>query len=159
MGINSQLTVAVHILALLTANKKSLLSSKVLANSVNTNPVVIRRILRGLSQAGLVITQLGVEGGTKLARLPQEITLLDVYEIFGQKELFTLHHNQPNSECPCGRTIQPILKDVFSEAQLALEAVLAQTTIADVVEAMEQALGTPCTELSWPHLNKLSTQG
>ena len=56
MSINSRFTVTVHILALLALEQKPL-SSKYIAASVNTNPVVIRRILGLLSRAGLVTTR------------------------------------------------------------------------------------------------------
>ncbi len=153
---NSRFTVAVHILALLAANQNSLLSSKYISNSVNTNPVVIRRILSVLAKAELVITQLGVDGGAKLGRTPEEISLLDVYQVIGQGDLFALHHNQPSAQCPCGRTIQPILKNVFQEAQTAMESILSKTSIADIVQKMEIHLDTSCADLAWPELTKIS---
>lgn len=142
MSINSRFTVAVHILALLALNGKPL-SSKYIAGSVNTNPVVIRRIISLLSKAGLVETQLGVEGGSTLSRPADKITLREVYTISEQGELFALHHNQPNQLCPCGRNIKPILSTVFKKAEAALEGILAETTIADVVSDIEAQIPKP----------------
>jgi Rrf2 family protein len=137
--MNSRFAVAIHILALLALEKKPL-SSKYIASSVNTNPVVIRRILSLLSKAGLVNTQLGVEGGSSLARSPEEISLLEVYHLVEQGRLFALHHNQPNPLCPAGRTIQPVLTTLFEKAENAAAAVLADTTIAGVVQGMQAHL-------------------
>jgi len=152
MRVNSRFTVAVHTLALLAANQDELLSSKYISGSVNTNPVVIRRILSTLSKAGLVKTHLGVDGGARLGRPAQDITLLEVYQVIGHGELFALHHNQPSPDCPCGRTIQPILTNIFREAQKAMEAILAQTTIAHIVREMETELGSLYAELAWPEV-------
>jgi Rrf2 family protein len=133
MSINSRFTVTVHILALLALEQKPL-SSKYIAASVNTNPVVIRRILGLLSRAGLVTTQLGVDGGSALARPPEQITLLQLYHLVEHGHLFSLHPNQPNTHCPCGRTIQPVLTGLFQKAEAAMAAVLGETTLADVVQ-------------------------
>ena len=54
------------------------LKSEQVAESVNTNPVVIRRMLLELAEAGLVVSQTGSLGGSKLANDPSKTTLLDV---------------------------------------------------------------------------------
>jgi Rrf2 family protein len=139
MSINSRFTVAVHILALLALEERPL-SSKYIAGSVNTNPVVIRRMLGLLNKAGLVTTQLGVEGGSALAHPPEQITLLQLYHLVEHGQLFSLHPNQPNAHCPCGRTIQPVLTGLFQKAEAAMAAVLAATTIADVIQDIRARL-------------------
>ena len=79
MQISSRFSVGVHVLTLLASNPAGeLLTSDRLANSVNTNPVVIRRILGQLKKAGLVEVR-AAAGGTYLRRDPATITLLDVY--------------------------------------------------------------------------------
>jgi Rrf2 family protein len=141
MVTSSRFTVAVHILALLAMEKRSL-SSTHIAGSVNTNPVVIRRILGTLSQAGLVTTQLGSEGGATLTRKPEEISLLEVYRATEQTDLFAFHSNQPSQFCPCGSNIQPVMKTVFERVENAMETILAETTIAQVVQDIEDRLIT-----------------
>lgn len=108
MSVNSRFAISIHMLALLALNQGKSLTSAFISNSVNTNPVFVRRILRALSKAGLVTTQLGVDGGSRLARSPNEITLLAVYQATEPGSLFTLHHSRPNPLCPCGGNIQPI---------------------------------------------------
>ncbi len=56
------------------------LKSEQVAESVNTNPVVIRRMLMELAEAGLVVSQTGSLGGSRLANDPAKTTLLDVYQ-------------------------------------------------------------------------------
>ena len=53
MAANSQFSVAVHVLAMLADVGEGNVKSEYIAASVNTNAVVIRRLLGQLSQAGL----------------------------------------------------------------------------------------------------------
>jgi Rrf2 family protein len=139
MSINSRFAVAVHILALLALSGESL-SSKDIACSVNTNPVVVRRLLGLLSKGGLVETQLGVEGGSSLAQPPEQITLWQIYRLTEPGELFALHPSPPDPLCVCGRNIQPVLSNFFREAETAIAQVLDQATLADVVEGIKTQL-------------------
>jgi len=61
--VNCRFTVAIHVLCLLAALHPKPVTSEFIAGSVNTNPVVIRRILAALRRAGLVKSQPGVSGG------------------------------------------------------------------------------------------------
>lgn len=110
MAIVSRYTIALHILTWLAfwAEKDEFFPSDRIANSVGTSPVFLRRILGQLAKAGLVLVQHGGTGaGWKLARRPEEISLLDVYEAVVQTPLFELHHSQPNPSCIIGNGIQP----------------------------------------------------
>ena len=131
MAINTKLSVAAHILSLIGMNPDERLTSEIIAGSVNTNPVVIRRIMGMLSRAGLVRTSPGVPGAV-LARGLGEITLLDVYRaVQADEELFAIHDN-PNPDCPVGRNIQGALDTAFSRAQRAMEAELGEVTMEQV---------------------------
>ena len=77
--LSSKLSVGVHILAALTLHKGTPLTSGQIAGSVNTNPVVIRRLLGLLREAGYVESRNGVGGGWVLLTDPESITLLDVF--------------------------------------------------------------------------------
>ncbi|MEM8953915.1 MAG: Rrf2 family transcriptional regulator [Verrucomicrobiota bacterium] len=78
--MRSDFIVGLHIMGFLTAANGRSLSSKVLAETYGTNPVVVRRILGKLSEAGLVKSQRGAGGGTILADEPARINLRDIYE-------------------------------------------------------------------------------
>jgi Rrf2 family protein len=136
--INSRFTVAVHLLALLAAGSKKFpgvpVTSEVAAESVNTNPVVVRRIMGNLRKAGLVSSQPGPNGGWFLEHAPEDITLRGVYRAVQDEQLFSMHHSKPNSNCLVGACIQGALQDYFQEAEAAMEEKLGQKTIADVLE-------------------------
>ena len=70
--ISSRMAVAVHVLAYLAWRRDEPITSERMASSVNTNPVVVRRIMGSLRNAGLVSVQPGVGGSAQLAREPQD---------------------------------------------------------------------------------------
>ncbi len=132
--MNSRFAVAAHILTLLYDQDGEPLTSEYIAGSVNTNPAVIRRLLSLLAKAGLTTAQLGAGGGALLARPAAAITLLDVYRAVDEGELFAMHRQGPNPDCPVGRHIQAALEGTMDAASRAMEAELAKRTIADLVE-------------------------
>lgn len=135
MTISSRFSVAIHILSLLEFNKEGVSTSEYISGSVNTNPVVIRRIMSMLNKAGLVEVRAGV-AGTKLLHELEDITLLDVYRAVNVVEedgLFAVH-DRPNPNCPVGRNIQSTIEPVFSSAQKAMEKTLAAVTLRDIVD-------------------------
>ncbi|UUZ81887.1 Rrf2 family transcriptional regulator [Paenibacillus sp. P26] len=137
MSISDRFAVALHILAVLEINRMKVNTSESIAASVNTNPVIIRKITGMLKQAGLVKSRPGV-AGTELAADLSTISLLDVYKavhVVQEKELFSIHAN-PNPNCLVGRNIQDTIGSLFTVAQLALEKVLASLTMEDVVSGI-----------------------
>jgi Rrf2 family protein len=136
MAANSRLTVAVHALAwmaLAERRGRDPLTSDQVAASVNTNPVIIRRSLGDLRRAGLVQVRHGAGAGWSLARPPDEITLLDVYEAVEREPLFGMHRTEPNLECPVGKGIRPALGVVYGGVEHAVRGELRRTSIADVL--------------------------
>jgi Rrf2 family protein len=129
----------VHVLALLSLQEGAPLSSEMIAGSVNTNPALIRRLLTMLAEAGLTTSQLGAGGGALLARAPGQISLLDVYRAVDDAQLFALHREEPNPACMVGRNIQAVLRGIVDEAQQAMEAALAQRTLADATADLRRA--------------------
>jgi Rrf2 family protein len=113
------------------------LKSEQVAESVNTNPVVIRRMLCELAEAGLVVSQTGSLGGSRLASDPEKTTLLDVYQALECGGVFSLHRQPPSRDCPVGVNIETVLGDVLLEVDAAVEAVLAKITISDVVQRLK----------------------
>ena len=137
MSTSSRFAVAVHVLTLMAWSDDEPLKSEQVAESVNTNPVVIRRMLCELSEANLVISQTGSMGGSRLGRGADEITLLDVYRAVECPGVFSLHRQPPSRHCPVGVNIETVLGEVFEEANSAVEQVLAKISIKDVVARLK----------------------
>lgn len=134
MKISSRFSIGVHILSLLSIAKDAHSTSEWIAGSVNTNPVIIRRILGNLKKAGLVQVRAG-SGGAYLIKKLNEISLLDIYravEVVEAGELFNFHE-EPNPQCPIGANIQGVLQLVLRRSQMAMEQVLADITMEELV--------------------------
>lgn len=137
--VNCRFTVAIHVLCLLAALHPKPVTSEFIAGSVNTNPVVIRRILAVLRRAGLVKSQPGANGGWELLVKPGNITLGGLYQVVRPGTVFAMHSQQPNVLCPVGRNIQRGLGSHYQKAQAAMETELDHTTIADVLKDVLRA--------------------
>lgn len=134
MQISSRFTIAMHIFTAINKFENDYkVTSKFLAGSINVNPVIIRQIIGQLKNSGLIDSSQG-SSGVKIAKNPDEITLLDVFnsvEVLDNGKLFGFHEN-PSSECPVGRNIHKILDGKLEQAQNALENDLRKTTLKDV---------------------------
>ncbi|API90055.1 transcriptional regulator [Marinilactibacillus sp. 15R] len=129
--INTRLSVAIHILALIAIEPN--LSSNQIADSVTTNPVVIRRISSDLKKAGLLTSRAGVTGSS-LTKNPKEITLLDIYKAINlERELFSIHE-KPNPNCLVGKNIQKTLDVTFEGVQKSMENELEHNTLQEVID-------------------------
>jgi len=134
MRISTKFSVAVHAL-LLVATEKEPCSSTLIAGSVNTNPVVIRRII-GLLQKADLLSGIRGKSGYVLKKHAYEITLLDIYNavaITESMQLFSIHEN-PNIDCEIGASIQFLLETIMNEAQSAMETVLKAVTLEHLIQ-------------------------
>ncbi|MBR0518928.1 Rrf2 family transcriptional regulator, partial [bacterium] len=109
------------------------ITSDFLARSINTNPVIIRKILQQLKNAGLIIVKRGT-GGAEIAKPLDEISFYDVYkavESLEDETLFHFHEN-PNILCPVGKNIHFLLDKKLQNIQKAMEDEMKKYTIADL---------------------------
>lgn len=141
MKISSRFSVAVHILSLLAITPSAHCTSEWIANSVGTNPVIIRRISGQLKKAGFIQVRVG-SGGAYLEKELKEINLLDVYravEVVEEGQLFQIHE-EPNPQCPVGANIQAVLQLLLVRAQKAMEEVLSNVTLDELVSVLSKEI-------------------
>ncbi len=129
---------AVHIMTMLAGADRENVKSECLADSVNTNAVVVRRILSQLGHAGLVVSQTGAAGGTRLFKEPSEIRLAEIYKAVSCGEVFALHSKGANQDCPVGKNIEAVLCSIQKEIDKVVGDRLSQYTLANVVEMIAQ---------------------
>ena len=114
MQISSRFTIATHMLIVLALEgKKQKLTSDILAGSVGVNPVIIRKTLSQLKNAGMITVARGT-GGAEIAKDLKDISLLDVYsavECLGKSGQLFSFHDKPNPDCPIGKNIHNVLDD------------------------------------------------
>ncbi len=130
---SSKLSVSIHILSLIALKEDHPLTSEYIASSINTNPVLVRRLMSRLKRADLIksSTKLGVTG---LARAEEEITLLDIFlAVEDNRELFDIHSNT-NHKCPVGAKIESTLTPLYGNIQKGTEEKLAAVTLADITK-------------------------
>ena len=144
MRHDARFATAVHVLAVLAFKDGDPVSSQFLSASVNTNPVIIRRLLLALQAARLVETRKGPHAGSRLSRSAAHITLAEVYHAVCRGSVFGLPGRKPNRRCPVGHCIRAILQQVFDSAKGALEGDLARTTLAEVLGQVRAPRRAPC---------------
>ena len=137
MRTSCRFAMAVHVLAVLAYKEGDPVTSALLAGSVNTNPVIIRRLLLSLQRAKLVETRKGAGSGSRLSRSPGRINLAEIYRAVEDAEPFATPSRKPNAACPVGYCIRETLNKVFASAQNALERDLEKTTLSSVIGAVK----------------------
>jgi DNA-binding IscR family transcriptional regulator len=140
MQIGTRFSVAIHVLLAVEVFKdQRKVTSDFIAGSVNTNPVVIRKIMGLLRDAGLIEIAAGT-GGIRLAREPGAISLLDIYraaESVKDGRLFRIHEDTAPL-CPVGGNIAELLEGRFLDAQAALEERLAGCSLGDLLDDLSR---------------------
>jgi Rrf2 family protein len=129
---------AVHVMAVLGLEKAECCPSSRLAQTVNTNPVVIRRLLIELQEAGLISTLRGPHGGALLKRQPEKVTLREIHHAVDQGNTFATHPNEPSAECPVGRKIGKVMERIQDRANRAMARELEKITLADVLRDLRR---------------------
>jgi DNA-binding IscR family transcriptional regulator len=115
-------------------------SSALLAGSVDTNPVVIRRLLGLLHRAGLVHGRTGPGGGFRLGRPAAAITLADVFRAVEEGGAAPARH-RPNAACPVGGAVPDELRRIGERAERAFLASLAGETLASTARRVSRRMG------------------
>ena len=136
--VATRFAVAIHILLLLACHRaEGKATSQFLARSVNTNPVVVRRITGQLAHAGLIRVRRG-PGGAELARAPEAISLGDVWCAVnpGASRPLLPVHTTPDPQCPVGREVHAVLRGAFVAAEKAMQQALCRTTLASLVQGL-----------------------
>lgn len=139
MAANSKFAMAVHVMVALTLDEDELLSSSYLAESLNTNAVVVRRILSDLQKAGLLETQSGRAGGARLRKPARSISLHDVYRAVDEGQVFAYNPNDPNKKCPLSCQMKTALEPVFALASDALAESLGSIKLSEVAARVREA--------------------
>jgi Rrf2 family protein len=134
MAANSRFAVATHLLASLASAKTGEPQcSKYLASSVNTHPVVVRRIMADLLRADLVKAVPGKHGGFLLARPAAKISLWDVMQAVDGATVFAFNPNPANPDCPVSVKMAKALRPVFDKVQAGVESTLRRQRVQDLV--------------------------
>lgn len=142
MKRDSRLSGVLHIL-LHMVRQPGPQTSETLGRAMETNPVVVRRLMAGLRERGLVRSEKGHGGGWIIARELDRITLRDIYEALGEPEILAMGNRTEAPGCLVEQAVNAALGSAFDEAEALLlrrfgEVTLSQLS-ADVAARMPGA--------------------
>jgi Rrf2 family protein len=145
MAGNSRLATAIHVAGMLSFAEQMPLTSEAIAQSCNTNPVVIRRIIGLLARAGLVRVKMGIGGGASLNKKPEEITLGDIYAALDEGPVFEVPQFDEEFHCQVGKVVRPVLADVLRQAEEGLVEKLNSLTLSEVIGQVKTKMHENCS--------------
>jgi Rrf2 family protein len=149
MADSQRFAVAVHTLMILAAHRTGEpghpMTSGEMAKSVNANPVVLRRVISSLAQAGIVTTRPGAHGGVWLARRPSEIAM-DTVRGAVEEGALVCPRTKINSDCPVAVAALDVIDSVSKRVEGAVRDSLATLTLADLVKQLPGDPTQACAE-------------
>lgn len=128
---NTRFATAIHIMTLLAENPQEWLTSEWMAGSININPVIVRKELSVLREAGLITSRQGKEGGSRLSKNADIIKISDIYLAVKNTEVLGKKNNNPNPSCPVGKEINNHLEVLFSETDQLVLSFLGDKTLQE----------------------------
>jgi DNA-binding IscR family transcriptional regulator len=128
MKRDSKLSGVLHVL-LHMAEFAGSTTSEVLAKAMDTNPVVIRRIMAGLRERGYVRSEKGHGGGWTLACDLDAVTLRDIYDALGEPTLLAMGNRTDAPGCLVEQAVNAALSEAFAAAEALLLARLGDVTL------------------------------
>jgi DNA-binding IscR family transcriptional regulator len=105
-------------------------TSEWLAQAMQTNPVVIRRLMAGLRDAGFVASEKGHGGGWVLSCPLEHITLRDIHEAVGSPQLLAVGHREESPGCLVEQAVNAALEPAYRDAEAILLERLGAVTLA-----------------------------
>jgi len=139
MKRNSQLSGVLHVLLHMDAHDAPM-TSEVLAGAMQTNPVVIRRIMAGLREAGYVRSEKGHGGGWSIACDLRAVTLRDIHEALGGPSLLAIGNRTEAPGCLVEQAVNAALTQAFNEAEALLLKRLGGVTLAALARDFKKRL-------------------
>lgn len=116
------------------------MTSEAAAAMLGTNPVVVRRTLAGLRDAGIVRSTKGHAGGWTLSRPLDDLRMLDVYKALGEPRIFAIGLADPAPECLVEQAVNASMSEALRRAELLLVEQLSNITLGDIAEDFDRRL-------------------
>lgn len=139
MNLNSRLSSVLHALLHMAEHSRPM-TSDALAKCLGTNPVVVRRTMAGLRDAGIVMSEKGHGGGWRLARELAEISLAEVHVALGAPALFAFGNRNEQPRCLVEQAVNSALDDTLGEAEALIRARLSTVSLKDIAEDFHERM-------------------
>ncbi|NZA24943.1 Rrf2 family transcriptional regulator [Luteimonas sp. SJ-92] len=131
MKRDSRLSAVLHAL-LHMAEHRGPMTSDALGRCLGTNPVVVRRTMGLLREAGLVAAGRGHAGGWTITADLAAVTLRDLHEALGEPALFAVGHRSEHPACLVEQVVNAALTDAFDDAEALLMERFASVSLAQL---------------------------
>lgn len=131
MKRNSRLSLALHTLSHMAGDPERVRTSSEIAAHAGTNPVVVRRVLGRLREAGLLTSERGHAGGWRLTRAPETISLADVYLALDER-LVASDEASNAPHCSVEHALHTRLTALLDDIEKSLVERLGETSIAEM---------------------------
>lgn len=112
---------------------ESLVTSTELADSLGTNPALVRKLLLPLAHAGLIETFKGKTGGAKIAKAPKDISLRQIYEAAVIDKEIACTRDTTSAKCPVGSCMEKLFGTISNGMESALLSHLDSKTLHQVM--------------------------
>ncbi|WP_137601786.1 Rrf2 family transcriptional regulator [Paucilactobacillus nenjiangensis] len=133
MRLSTKFSDALHLLVFINVFSDIKITSDLIAISIKTSPVVVRRLIGSLRDAGIIINDPNNHQPI-FAKEPSEITMFDVYlATEGHTALFEIDHDT-NAECTVGGNIQEVLNGFYTNAEAAAYKELNRISMQEVID-------------------------
>lgn len=133
MKHDSRLSSVLHAL-LHMAEHDGPMTSEVLGQCLGTNPVVVRRTMGLLREAGLVTSDRGHAGGWRISADLSTVTLRQLHEALGEPAIFALGNRHERPQCLVEQSVNAALDGAFAEAEALLLERFSEITLASLAD-------------------------
>jgi Rrf2 family protein len=116
-------------------NEKEVVSAKEIAENLNIPYDFLSKTLQGLMKYGLVVSRQGKQGGYKLAREVDDITLADIINAVEEKYAMSIVECfDGNGSASCNRAKVCSIRDPLKKIQSRVEKVFSTTKLNELVD-------------------------
>jgi DNA-binding IscR family transcriptional regulator len=151
MKTDSRLSGVLHVLLHMAESAKPI-TSDALATMMQTNPVVIRRVLGGLREQGLVQSEKGHGGGWQLSCDMEQVTLRNIYDALGAPTLLAIGNRTELPACLVEQAVNAAMDQAFADAEALLLARLGKVTLAQLSADFHRRLKERAPSQGDPHV-------
>jgi len=128
-----------HVLLHMGENGEAITSEQ-MALYMDTNPVVVRRTMSGLREAGIVRSEKGHGGGWTITRPLSAITMGEVYRALGSTGLIAIGNRNDNPQCLIEKAVNETLGASLREAEALIVARMDAVTLADIADQFRERM-------------------
>lgn len=137
--VDTRFSLSVHVMMTLAYHKDELMNSEMLAGVLKTNPTFVRKIVSRLVEGGLVESFRGKGGGVRIAKLPSEISLSEIYSAAVEEKCLVSTHKKPvMKSCPVSCCMEDVMEDIVGGIESSTKGYLSRMHLSDLMKKVQK---------------------